>query len=82
MAWSTPASAPLPPGQNVAELYQEAARRLIRLAQGVPKLLARDRGIIELVRRVVHQPRCQFLNRCSDHYTSSCSDHASAYTLV
>jgi hypothetical protein len=62
---------PLPPGQNVAELYQEAVRRLIRLAQDLPEPLARDRGIIELIRRVVHQPGCQFLKTVTGHFKTS-----------
>ena len=40
---------------------KKPARWLIRPAQDLPELLARDRGIIELIRRVVHQPGCQFL---------------------
>jgi hypothetical protein len=71
MAWSVPALAPLSPGQNVAELYQEAARWLIRPAQDLPELLARDRGIIKLIRRVVDQPSCQFLKTVSRRFKTS-----------
>ena len=60
-SWIEAAATPLPAGQNAADLYREAGRRLVGPFADSPEFLDRNRELLDLLRRAAALPDCRFL---------------------
>ena len=60
-SWIEAAATPLSAGQNAADLYREAGRRLVGPFADSPEFLDRNRELIDLLRRAAALPECRFL---------------------
>jgi ABC-2 family transporter protein len=60
-SWVEAAAAPVPADQNAADLYREAARRLVGPFKDSPEFLEKNREILDPLRRAVARPDCRFL---------------------
>jgi hypothetical protein len=60
-SWIEAAATPLSVGENAADLYREAGRRLVGPFADSPEFLDRNRELLDLLRRAAALPHCRFL---------------------
>jgi ABC-2 family transporter protein len=59
--WIEAAATPSPAGENAADLYREAGRRLVGPFSDSPEFLDRNQAVLDLLRRAAALPDCRFL---------------------